>query len=324
MLRFHGSKDKADFQFVGYNSRLDELQAAALRLFLEQLDGWNARSPRGGRALRGARARRARRAAGGRAGPRLPPLRRALARARRGSSARSSEAEIGERRLLRARRSTSSPRCASSATARARCPRPSARRAENFARPALGRGYAADAQERVVEAVRAAASVESRLVIPSTATASGSSSPTRRSIAAAWYLAFQLRFDRGVPAFYETLLRADDPDRRRRDQARRLRPLRLLQPLVALRLDAGHVAASSRGVTVACLVADLTVYSDQPRRARPAAARRSPRRTGSCCSRSRGRRAAARPHDHRSAPRRAGSSRAGRRCSSWARETPRS
>ena len=42
MLRFHGSRDKKHFEFVGYNSRLDELQAAALRLFLPQLDGWNA------------------------------------------------------------------------------------------------------------------------------------------------------------------------------------------------------------------------------------------------------------------------------------------
>ena len=42
MLRFHGSHDKRDFQHVGTNSRLDELQAAALRLFLEHLDGWNA------------------------------------------------------------------------------------------------------------------------------------------------------------------------------------------------------------------------------------------------------------------------------------------
>jgi dTDP-4-amino-4,6-dideoxygalactose transaminase len=40
MLRFHGSRDKADFHFVGCNSRLDEIQAAALRLFLGQLDGW--------------------------------------------------------------------------------------------------------------------------------------------------------------------------------------------------------------------------------------------------------------------------------------------
>jgi dTDP-4-amino-4,6-dideoxygalactose transaminase len=42
MLRFHGSKAKKTFEFVGYNSRLDELQAAALRIFLRELDGWTA------------------------------------------------------------------------------------------------------------------------------------------------------------------------------------------------------------------------------------------------------------------------------------------
>jgi dTDP-4-amino-4,6-dideoxygalactose transaminase len=41
LLRFHGSKAKKDFHYVGYNSRLDELQAAVLRLFLSHLDGWN-------------------------------------------------------------------------------------------------------------------------------------------------------------------------------------------------------------------------------------------------------------------------------------------
>jgi dTDP-4-amino-4,6-dideoxygalactose transaminase len=41
VLAFHGSRDKVDFDFVGYNSRLDELQAGMLRIFLEQLDGWN-------------------------------------------------------------------------------------------------------------------------------------------------------------------------------------------------------------------------------------------------------------------------------------------
>jgi dTDP-4-amino-4,6-dideoxygalactose transaminase len=40
MLAFHGSRDKTDFQFVGYNSRLDELQAAFLRVFLTHLDEW--------------------------------------------------------------------------------------------------------------------------------------------------------------------------------------------------------------------------------------------------------------------------------------------
>jgi dTDP-4-amino-4,6-dideoxygalactose transaminase len=41
LLRFHGSREKKHFEAVGYNSRLDELQAAVLRLFLSQLDGWN-------------------------------------------------------------------------------------------------------------------------------------------------------------------------------------------------------------------------------------------------------------------------------------------
>jgi dTDP-4-amino-4,6-dideoxygalactose transaminase len=40
-LRFHGSRDKKTFDYVGYNSRLDELQAAILRLLLRHLDQWS-------------------------------------------------------------------------------------------------------------------------------------------------------------------------------------------------------------------------------------------------------------------------------------------
>ena len=40
-LRFHGSTDKVTYTEVGYNSRLDELQAAVLRELLPELDGWN-------------------------------------------------------------------------------------------------------------------------------------------------------------------------------------------------------------------------------------------------------------------------------------------
>ena len=39
-LRFHGAADKETFVEVGYNSRLDELQAAALRVQLPHVHGW--------------------------------------------------------------------------------------------------------------------------------------------------------------------------------------------------------------------------------------------------------------------------------------------
>ncbi len=41
VLRFHGSHDKVTYDVVGYNSRLDELQAAILRVQLPHLDAWS-------------------------------------------------------------------------------------------------------------------------------------------------------------------------------------------------------------------------------------------------------------------------------------------
>jgi dTDP-3-amino-3,4,6-trideoxy-alpha-D-glucose transaminase len=42
MLRFHGSRDKVTYQHVGWNSRLDEIQATVLRELLTHLDEWTA------------------------------------------------------------------------------------------------------------------------------------------------------------------------------------------------------------------------------------------------------------------------------------------
>jgi dTDP-4-amino-4,6-dideoxygalactose transaminase len=42
LLRRHGTRDLATYEAVGYNARLDAIQAAMLRLFLPHIDTWNA------------------------------------------------------------------------------------------------------------------------------------------------------------------------------------------------------------------------------------------------------------------------------------------
>src|SRR4029077_6903494 len=40
LLRFHGSRAEKTLELIGYNSRLDQVQAAFLRIFLRNLDEW--------------------------------------------------------------------------------------------------------------------------------------------------------------------------------------------------------------------------------------------------------------------------------------------
>lgn len=51
-LRTHGSRDKLTYTSVGFNSRLDAVQAAVLRVTLTRLDGWNERRRALARAYR--------------------------------------------------------------------------------------------------------------------------------------------------------------------------------------------------------------------------------------------------------------------------------
>jgi dTDP-4-amino-4,6-dideoxygalactose transaminase len=51
-LRSHGSRDKVTFERIGFNTRLDELQAALLRVLLPELDGWAERRRQAARNYR--------------------------------------------------------------------------------------------------------------------------------------------------------------------------------------------------------------------------------------------------------------------------------
>ena len=102
-LRFHGSDDKTTFVEVGYNTRLDELQAAALRVLLPELDGWTAARREAAAAYErhglGEHVALPRPVDGRRA--RLPPLRGAQRACRRAGQPRWPSADIGARGYYR-------------------------------------------------------------------------------------------------------------------------------------------------------------------------------------------------------------------------------
>ena len=158
MLRFHGSQAKKDFELIGYNSRLDAVQAAMLRIFLPHLDGWNAARREAAARLRGARAR-----------PRSPSCRadepghvyhmycvRSFERDRLAAGARRGRDRL--RVVLPAAAPSPAGAAATSATPKATCPRPRRPSRENLCLPMWG-GISEEQQAEVVGVLRRASSL---------------------------------------------------------------------------------------------------------------------------------------------------------------------
>ena len=159
ILRFHGSKDKIVFEQIGFNSRLDELQAAVLLELAPLVDGWNRQ--RADVAARYAELGLGELvelpyAAPGR-DAHLPPVRRAHAASRRAGRVRSASAASAPP-CTTGTRCTCSRSSRTSATARARCPVTEQAARDGLALPMFPTLEAAQ-QAEVVDAVRAASAV---------------------------------------------------------------------------------------------------------------------------------------------------------------------
>ena len=267
LLRFHGSRDKRDFFTIGTNSRLDELQAAALRLFLERLDEWNA-------LRRDAAARYAELGLGDLVelpaddGAHVYHLYVVRTPERDRIAAHWPQPEIGSAsyyatplHLQPAFRYLVGVAGSLPETERAGAGEPCAadvggdgRRDTGASRRHCSRGRLRGSDRVVIN--------RHRLWQPPR---------TQGLIVAAWYLAFRLRFDQPrIPPYYEDSPLAVAADRRRLP-ACDLRPLRLLQPLVALRVHAGHVDGRARCLRCLPRLQPRRVLR-RPRRADPLAA----------------------------------------------------
>ncbi len=154
---------------------------------------------------------------------------------------------------------------------------------DNFSVP-IWAGIDADTQEQVVDAVREALKVEVGLNFPISKHRLWQVAVDAGLIAAAWYLAFQLRFDNGIPIYYDTLFE--------RSVAIVIGVQLVTFVASASTTDGGATCPRgtcgrpARGVTVACVISSLVVYFANPVLARAACRARSRSWTSCSCSRS--------------------------------------
>ena len=247
-LRFHGSTDKRTFELVGTNSRLDAIHAAALRVFLPHLAGWNRARQSRGRALRRARAGRRWSSCPSTTAPTSTTCTSFERPSASGSPPRSTSAGIASASFYVTPLHLQ-PAMAYLGYRPGSLPETERAAADNLALP-IWAGISAEQQERVVASVRVGRRRRRR------SEAAVRSPINRHSIwqvavdaalvAAAWWLAWNLRFDEARPVYYDRYL----------DWAIVLLVVGLklpvfvftglLQPLVALRLDARHVGRAPR------------------------------------------------------------------------------
>ena len=245
MLRFHGSKAKIDVRAHRLQlapRRAPGGGAAHLPARARRLDR---PSPRGRGALRGARARRAVRATGRRAGTRLPPRRLPLAGARP-HPGRAHRGGHRERAVL----PPAAPPPAGAPLPRLRgrlAPRDRARRGRELLGAVVGRDLARAAgarrRDRARSRRRPVRGRDERADQPASVAAAGGR-PRDHPRGLVPRLPAPLR--PGSAQVLRVLPQLGDPRPRRRAEAGRVRALRLLQPLVALRLDARHVGCCPR------------------------------------------------------------------------------
>ena len=271
---------KKEFLYVGYNSRLDAMQASFLRIFLPHIDEWN-------RQRREAAARYTELLDGLVETPvdedgHVYHMYCVRSPERDRLAAALEEAEIGSAIYYQPPLHLQ-PALRYLGYSEGDFPETEKASRENLCLP-LWAGITEEQQAEVVSVLKRAS--ESRPVLMRF--------PVNRH--RVWQLVVRRGPDRRrVAADVLPALRPDDagllpaPARlagrraRRRDQARDVRRLRLLQPLVALRLDARHVGRRARRHRR--VAARRTSCSTRSRRRTPRGCRaRSPRSTSCCCS----------------------------------------